>query len=435
MNSVKKIGLILSLFASIPSLPMEFSVGAQHHAALQVLVVVCGPNQEQLYGIAKQIGLDLELNGQLQVKLVTMPNLLHKKSELKQLAQHDSPIALLFNSVPNKARQFEWRLYDLLEQKMLIGKKTSYQGSLAEVAHLTADQIWQQLMGQSGEFASVIVACRKVKLNGKNQQHLYAFHATKKPEDQSQLVPIVTMPAVSFAPRWHPKKGLLYYSQYTPTNVRLMVVNHHKQHRIVTNFDGLNMTPAISNDGKVVLSLSSGGCEKLYQYDFERGHKLNQFEPLTDSQMYAISPSFIDEDRLVFCSIDKRTNIPRIALLSLKQKTATFLTGKEFCVSPAYCSALQKIAYCKKIKGVQQLFFYDLKRQEHRQITFDAGDKDECSWSPNGDFVVMTVDSGKRSRIGLWNVAQAKMSYLTPAGENWCFPAWSPCYPERLFIG
>ena len=430
-----RMGLMIGLIISCYGYSLEFSVGAKQHAALQVLVAVCGPNQDHLSGIANQIAQDLSLSGQLQVKVIAIPNLLHKKSELKHLAEHATPVALLLSAVPGRRYQFEWRLYDLLEQKMLVGKKTSFQGSVAEVAHLTADQVWQQLMGRPGEFTSVIVACRKLKVRGKNQQHIYAFHATKLAEDQLQILPLVTMPTISLAPRWHSKKGLLYYSQHTPTNVRLMVVNNHKQHRIVTNFDGLNLTPAISPDGKVVLSLSSGGCEKLYQYDFERGHQLNQFEALTDGQMSAISPSFIDENQLVFCAIDKVTNLPRIALLNLKQKTATFLTGKEFCVSPAYCPALQKIAYCKRVRGVMQVFCYDLKRKEHVQVTFDAGDKDECSWSPQGDFIVMTVDRDRKSRIGLWNMAQSQMTYLTPKSESWCFPAWSPCYPERLFIG
>jgi Tol biopolymer transport system component len=126
--------------------------------------------------------------------------------------------------------------------------------------------------------------------------------------------------------------------------------------------------------------------------------------------------------------------MPRIAILNTIKHTVTFLTEKAFCVSPAYCQARHKIAYCKRINGVQQIFSYDLNTKEHIQLTTSAGDKDECSWSPCGNYLIFTQYTSKGSRIAIYSLIEQEINYLTPIGESWSFPAWSPCYEEGLFV-
>jgi Tol biopolymer transport system component len=422
------IGLILG--GEIGVYTLEFSVGAKNHAAMPLIVAVFGKDQAKIEPLVVQLIKDLEFSKQFKVKLVKLHDDILKKESLQNLAKNNAPLAIFINTIADQTANFEWRLYDLLDLKMLLGKKVTYQGDYTHAAHMIANKIWQQLMGCPGYFNSVIVACKKNKENKKNYQYIYVFHPTNGTSDKKMVVDAHTF---SFAPRWHPKKRLLYYSQNTPKNVRLMAIDHYGRKSIVTNFDGLNLTPAISPKGQIVVSLSSGGCEKLYRYEFDPVHKLNKFIAITDGRMHAISPSFIDEDKLVFCAIDAVYKLPRIAIMNLSQKTATFLTGRAFCVSPVYCKPKNKIAYCKRVHGVQQIFCYDLKNGEHQQITNSGGDKDDCSWSPCGNYLVFTEDRGKESRIALWNMLNSTQSYLSPKGEAWSFPAWSPCYEDGLF--
>jgi Tol biopolymer transport system component len=423
---IKNILLFISLFNIVNLYALEFSVGAQSHVAMPLVVGVFGKEKSKIEPLVNQLVKDLEFSRQFKVQLAQLDGIVLKKDALKELAKTGAPLAIFVNKVKGHARQFEWRLYDLLDLKMLIGKKVTYKGELNQAAHVIANLVWQQLMGSKGTFNSVIVACKKFKDGDKNRQHIYAFHPTKGMQDK---VPLVTSSTINFAPRWHPTKRLLYYSQHTPKNVRLMSISESGKKSIVTDFEGLNLTPAISPSGKIVVSLSSGGCEKLYNYN-KYG---NKFTALTDCRMHAISPSFIDDDQIVFCAIDSVYKIPRITILNIPNKTATFLTGRAFCVSPAYSSKKNKVAYCKRMKGVQQLFCYDLKTKEHEQLTTSSGDKDECSWSPCGNFIVLTEDRGKSSRIVLWSFANSRLTYLTSKKENWCFPVWSPCYGDSLF--
>lgn len=410
---------------------MEFSVGAQARAPMPMIVGVLGNPVPELDKLVKHLISDLEFSKQIKVQLIKIKDDVLKKHTLQELAKNYTPLAIFISPVAGGIDQFEWRLYDLLDQKMLIGKKVAYQGSTDQAAHVVANKVWQNLMGCDSSFNSVIVACQKLKSNQKNRQHIYAFHPTK---GTSGKVPLVTAPTINIAPRWHPTKRLLYFSQHTPKNVRLMSLEEHGRQRVVTDFDGLNLTPAISPQGQIVVSLSSGGCEKLYRYERGTKHKSSKFVALTDCRMHAISPSFIDEDRVVFCAIDSAHKIPRITILNLPERSATFLTGRAFCVSPVYSAVKNKIAYCKRVNGIQQIFCYDLKNQEHEQLTNNSGDKDECSWSPCGNYLVFTEDHGKESQIALLNLLDRSIKYLSPKGESWCFPAWSPCYDERLFV-
>jgi len=423
--------LYVVIFWGAPVYALEISVGAQARAPIAVGISILGESVHKVDKLVNQLKLDLEFSNQIKIDSVNLNAKLPIKEHLQNLAQKHLPLAILFNSSTDLPNQFEWRLYDLLALKMLAGKKVSYQGDLVLVAHDIATQVWQQLMGEPGVFNSVIVACQKQKNESKPIQYIYAFHPTRGTEFKKLLV---GAPTINFAPRWHPSRRLLYFSQYTPKNVRLMSFDEYGKQRVVTDFSGLNLTPTISAGGQILVSLSSGGCEKLYRYDFDQEHKSSKFTALTDCRMHAIAPSFIDEERVVFCGIDAFSKIPRIVILNIKQHTATFLTGKAFCVSPSYSSAKDKIVYCKKVNGIQQLFCYDLSAQEHEQLTSSLGDKDDCSWSPCGNYIVFTEYNKKDSRIAIFSWLDRNIFYLSPKGESWCFPAWSPRYDDRLFI-
>ena len=223
---------------------LEFSVGAQSYAAMPLVVGVVGGDSQQLKPLSDQLVKDLALSGQFAPKLISLTDMALKKSVLKKMAEDGAALAIFVNKLHSGGRrEFEWRLYDLLDLKMLIGKKVSCQGELVQVAHVIANQIWQKLMGNVGAFNSMIVACKKQKLGSKNCQYIYAFHPT---HGAANAVPLIMSNTINFAPRWHPKRRLLYYSQHTVKNVRLMVVNSDGKSSIVTDFEGLNLMPAIS---------------------------------------------------------------------------------------------------------------------------------------------------------------------------------------------
>ncbi len=102
------------------------------------------------------------------------------------------------------------------------------------------------------------------------------------------------------------------------------------------------------------------------------------------------------------------------------------MTPQGYCVSPAYSPALNKVVYSKRVKGVMQLFVYDLVSEAHEQVTFGKGDKTEPSWSPCGTYIVCTAEQGSSARVALVHVPTKNFQYITPQGV-WCgYPSWSP---------
>ena len=82
------------------------------------------------------------------------------------------------------------------------------------------------------------------------------------------------------------------------------------------------------------------------------------------------------------------------------------------------------------VYGLMQLYVYDSKTKKHRQLTTDAGNKQECAWSPCGNYILFAVDYAYKSRIAFLNLLTQERRFLTAADKSCCYPAWSPCYSQ-----
>lgn len=436
---IRTISLLLSLilgtgqtFASDKSNNMQIAVKAQKLAPIKIIFAQLGKSQD-LGKITKLIFDDLQLSGQFAPEIKNIEKI-YTKPEFKALFENGYGLVVFLDKLNNNT--YELRLYDTSEHEMLLGKKFKKDPEISQsaFAHKISDAIWPALTNQKSSFATVVAACKKVKPKHKNEYfHVYTFYPTELTEatEPGNKKLLVNSPTMNIMPRWNPKQPILYFSQHTPTNVRLVSVDTYKNQRVVANFDGLNMTPAFSQGGSIVISITKDGHGILCKYHYNEKNKKGVFKGITSRELHAISPSFIDENRVVFCLIkDKR---PSIAILDLKSKIIEQITTG-FCCAPAYSKEKNSIAYCKKSDGFMQIFVYNLKTGGHKQITFDKTDKDECSWSPCGNFIIFSAESNSGSRIALVNTVSGKVSYLTPENESWEFPCWAPNYPDNYFM-
>ncbi len=412
---------------------------ANQAAQMPLMIISLGKLDERMSRLTDQVSRDLELSGQFSIQVQEGHPEITSVSELKKLSQQQFPLAIFLNFNSADKSEIEWRLYDTVNAKMLAGKKVYYHNlKLKAVAHELAQQVWLELTGTVGCFKTVIAACKRYKKpNGKFGQQIYALHVTDGLNSSvaHQHKQIVSAPTANFAPRWHATKPVLYYAQQTVRNVRLMSLDSAYKNKIVADFDGLNLTPAFAQDGKIALTLSWQGKERLCSYKYQN-HKA-QFESLTGPDIDALSPKFMDNNRILFCAINHK-NMPRIAIYDLRTSDLDYITDHKYAVSPDYCAVTQKIIYCKKVDGVQQIFVCQLQQNglvnNHKQLTFSKGDKDNCNWSPCGNYIIYSDEFNNQSRIGLYNCLTNKTQYLTPAGEHWSFPNWSPVYMEIPFI-
>jgi tol-pal system beta propeller repeat protein TolB len=240
---------------------------------------------------------------------------------------------------------------------------------------------------------------------------------------------IVNTPTINIAPRWnHDRRHpLVFYSDYTPTNVRLKMASLDKKSMIASDFDGLNMIPAFCEDGtKVVYCASRGdGSCQIYYCDKDT------FKNITHNYGNNVSPSLSADGKLVFFCSDYELKTPQLYVHNVETNSTERLTKGGYAVSPRYSSQANKVAYAQRIDGIMQLFTYDVASKTHEQLTFDSLNKQEAAWSPCGNWLIYGVkQQGKKGRIAMLNRHSKEQMYLTKAEEDCSYPDWSPRYAQ-----
>jgi TolB protein len=409
----------------------NLDVHVAQRAKVPLAICIVDGSHKELSHVAERLQDDLMFSGQFDVtvKKVEMPL---SKNRIKQLFSQGYPLAVFITDTKH-SNAFEWRIYDTTCAHMVKGKKYTKRGSDANGwAHNIADIIWPTLTGQSGFFSTKIAYCKKIdQEKGKSIKHVYVADYDGKHEQV-----VVNTPTVNVVPRWNHdiNNPLVFYSEYTNANVRLMAVNMKKQRRIASNFDGINMLTSFSDDGKKVVYCASrgdGNCQ-LYYYQKNTFKRLHYTDSKTQRSMQHgnnVSPTLTaDGNTLFFCS-DFLTGHPQIFKYDMTTDSVERITtGGGYCASPSYCAAKNCIAYIKRVAGVMQVYTYDIATKKHTQMTHDANNKDECSWSPCGNYILACVSDTDRSRLGVYNTLTTEWRYVTSSVAHCDYPAWSPIY-------
>ncbi|HJM69185.1 MAG TPA: hypothetical protein QGF02_04525 [Candidatus Babeliales bacterium] len=408
---------------------LEVTVTKKQATAMPIALVTVKPVTNELKSVANFVAQDLGVNNQFDIAMSSIQTLKQTK-QITKFAQELKALAVFLSSPDSDS--IEWRLYNTMTGQMVDGKLVKQEGrSVVQWSHIIADQIWPLLTSEQGSFSSVIAACKRGvhKKNNKKFSHIYAFGPVVGADKTKKVV--VQGERINFAPRWHPKRGQLFYSQHCPFNISLVSVSPGKTPRTIMGFEGQNMTPAVSQKGRVVISLSNRADAHLYEYRFDPITKKGQFVLLTKGTGQYISPTFRGEDQIVFCYINKRGR-PAIGSLDLKTKNISWIT-KEHGVSPCVSPDSSKLAYSSRKDNMLQLCTYDFKTKETRQVTHDRlGHKDESSWSPCGNYLACSVEKSAQSRIACFHLPTKSCRFLTPADEYWSFPAWSPHFEKQI---
>jgi len=427
----------LIIFVGIYSFFMNFScvyaedtvhiaVSAQQYQKMPIFLGYIGDVADQeLKDIVQLITSDFEMTEQCTVKVQHFDKL-QKKSEIKNLFDQNFYIAIFISREKNC---FSWRLYDTQQAMMTAGKKYEKKGTvLRGWAHNIADQIWPEFMGTASCFSSKIAYCRQlwVRHNGRDKVYKHIYIADV---DGKNVRPLVEIPTVCLAPRWSNQISdpILFYSENTLSNVRLVMANMYGKRRTICSFDGLNMLPAFSDDHKnIIFCLSKDGSSQLYHSYVDHHHK-RAYNRITHNNADNFSPCYINDHTIAFVS-DYQTKNPGIYFLNLKTSQITPIATDEYCACPAYCKANNKLLYSKMMGRVMQIFTYDCATGQHEQLTTGYESKEEGCWSPCGNFIIFAARSHGQSRIARYNLLTGRMKYVTPAAENCTYPAWSPVH-------
>lgn len=402
---------------------------AKEYTKVPIFLGYVGFAGDDLGKISHIIAHDLEMTEQCTVRVEHF-DAIQKKSQIKNLYDQNYYIAVFISQEKNG---FSWRLYDTQQAKMIVGKNYEKKGSyLQGWAHNIADQIWPEVIGGLSCFSSKIAYCKQlwVKDNGRDKVYKHIYIADIDGGNSRALVDI---PTVCLAPRWSNQAHdpIVFYSENTLSNVRLVMANMYGKRRTVCSFDGLNMLPAFADDHKnIVFCLSKDGSSQLYHSFLDAQHK-RVFNRMTQNNADNFSPCYVNDRTIAFVS-DYKTKHPGIFFIDIKTLEVTPVAVDGYCACPAYCKVNNKLLYSKMIGSSMQIFTYDIANKTHEQLTKGPESKEEGCWSPCGNFIIFAARSSGKSRIARYNLLTGRMHYITPASENCTYPAWSPVH--HIFV-
>lgn len=419
----KYILLCLSLFISVSLLGTQaMTVKAVAHQKLPVVICTLGSSHD-LETVAQTIARDMNFSGQCEATIQQWGKKKVTKESLQNLCQDGYTLALFINV--KKKKYIEWRLYDTMDTQltMLAGKRYRKQGSAARGwGHALADAVWPVMTGEKSFFSSKLAYC----MDATSEKGHRITKVCIADFDGSHPQVIVDTPTINIAPCWnhdaaHP---VLFYSAHTNQNLCLMRVAMDKKAHIASNFDGINMLPTFSADGKRVVYCASRGDGECHLYLYDK----DSFKRITQNKGNNVSPTLSADGSVVYFCSDFQTGTPQIYAYGIDTYTLERLTTGGYCASPSYSSASHKVVYCKTVQGVAQIFVYDCATKTHMQLTTDAGNKEDTAWSPCGNYIVYSHQQGKKCTINMLNTLSKERKTLIDNGHVCNYASWSPLY-------
>lgn len=406
----------ISFFTSTPV--FSIPITPLHTKPISLLIVpIGGPS---LDSVAKIIGDDCEFTKQCVIQIRKYSSI--PSHQIIKSWGDNYPLALFLTEQKNSI--IEWRLYNCLSGRMVIGKRYVQKTVVPSVwAHAISDQLWPHLTGQQPLFSSKIVYCKEIKTEKKGiKKQICIADITGKNEQV-----IVDSTSLNTAPRFNhdQKNPLIFFSQHTKKNLRLMIIDQDKNQHIASDFDGINMLPAFNSKGNALVYCASRGDGTCHLYYYKPGI----FKCLTKNEGRNVSPSFADDSTIYFCS-DFSTGNPQIFKYKLPYGTIEKITNDGYCSSPRFSIGSQKLVYSKMIQGTMQLMLFNPLTNDHEQLTTDIGNKEESAWSPCGNYIVYSFEHKNSKRLGIFNCKTRTQRFITRVQEQCSFPDWSPNYEQ-----
>jgi TolB protein len=277
---------------------------------------------------------------------------------------------------------FEFRLIDITEGRMLLGKR--YKGSLDvrdKMILRFCDEVIYQLTGERGISLSYIAFSSEVPGGYKE-----IFVADVLGRDIKQ---ITRHKSLSVSPKFSPDGKLLAYTSYHPGNPNLYVTDWQeaKTTRAISRHPGLNLAPAWSPDGKtMVITLSIDSNPDLYLIDTE-GAILDR---LTKDTGINVSPAWSPDGKHITFVSDRSGN-PQIYIMNVKTKSVRRITfqGNDN-TEPSWSPDGEWIAYSGLYQGHYQIFMIKPEGGQPLQLTWARDDHESPSWSPDSRQIVFS---------------------------------------------
>lgn len=276
---------------------------------------------------------------------------------------------------PDGRLSAEFRLWDPTNGKQLTGQRL---GTTAQnwrrLAHMIADQIYQQLTGESGYFDTRVVFIDETGPKQKRVKRLAIMD-----QDGANVRLLSQGGEIVLTPRFSPATNRITYMSYTKDQPKVFLMDLATgQRELVGDFPGMTFAPRFSPDGqRVIMSLQSDGNSSIFELD----------------------------------------------LRSRQQRRLT--QGTAIDTGPSYAPDGGQVVFESDREGTQQLYVMNSDGSNVHRISFGDGRYSTPVWSPRGDYIAFTKQYSGRFLIGVMRPDGSGERVLTEGFHNEG-PTWAP---------
>lgn len=276
---------------------------------------------------------------------------------------------------PDGRLSAEFRLWDPTNGKQLTGQRL---GTTAQnwrrLAHMIADQVYQQLTGEKGYFDTRVVFIDETGPKQKRVKRLAIMD-----QDGANVRLLSQGGEIVLTPRFSPATNRITYMSYTKDQPKVFMMDLGTgQRELVGDFPGMTFAPRFSPDGqRVIMSLQSEGNSSIFEMDL----RSRQQRRLTQGTAIDTGPSYAPDGRQIVFESDR--------------------------------------------EGTQQLYVMNSDGSNVQRISFGDGRYSTPVWSPRGDYIAFTKQYSGRFLIGVMRPDGSGERVLTEGYHNEG-PTWAP---------
>jgi TolB protein len=324
-----------------------------------------------------------------------------------------------FWDVSNLHVRLKFHLFDLVEQKHLVGKQ--YEGhlnNLRSIVHRIADEVLLQITGEKGVNNSKIAFA---SLQGESKEIFVADF------DGAEMKQITQNRSINISPAWTPDNNRIAFTSYLKRNPDLYLIDiDGKNLQRFVSYPGLNASPSWSPDGKwIVLMMGKEGKSDIYLID-ANGDNLKKLTKGKENELANEASPKWSPDGQQIAFVSDRSGSPQIYTMSKDGSDIRRLTYEgNYNTNPSWSPKGDRIAFCGRVEGRFGIFSIGIDGTGLQRLTPNSGNNESPCWSPDGRYIAFSSSRTGGSKIFVMNANGLNQRPLTQSKGNESSPSWS----------
>ncbi len=317
-------------------------------------------------------------------------------------------------SVNEDLFEFELRLFDTVQGKLLVGKR--YKGRTEDcrmIIRRFCGEVMIHLTGERGVFDSKIAFVSA--LGGKKEIYVCEF-------DGYNMQQFTHLDNITLFPAWSSDSKWIAYTSYVRGKPDLYINHITEEKSAALDKKGIQITPAwVPGKFELAATLSFSGDQEIYLLTGE-GKIIKR---LTNSRGIDVEPTWSpDGEKLAFVS--KRSGTPQIYIKDIKSDRVRRLTfNGRYNTQPSWSPKGDRIAYSAMENGNIDICTIRVDGSEWVRLTEGQGDNEAPSWSPDGSLIVFSSTREGRSKIYVMTAFGTDQRRLLSLPGDQSNPKWS----------